>query len=75
MTVRELQEKLNNFPDDTLVLVKGYEEGYNDILEIRELKIKLNVHDHWFEGAHGESTEADAIEAIAFLGSNKNAKD
>lgn len=75
MTVKQLQEKLNNFPEDILVMVNGYEEGYNDILEIRELKIKLNVHEHWFEGAHEESTEADAIDAIALLGSNKNAKD
>jgi hypothetical protein len=75
MTVRELQEKLNNFPDETLVMVKGYEEGYNDISEIRELKISLNVYEHWFEGAHEESEDADAINAVVFLGTNKNAKD
>jgi hypothetical protein len=75
MTVRELQEKLNNFPDDTLVVVKGYEEGYNDISEIRELKMKLNVYEHWFEGAHEESDEAGAINALVFFGTNKNAKE
>ena len=75
MTVKELKGKLNDFPDDTLVMVKGYENGYNDVDEIRTIKIKLNVYEHWYEGAHEESAERDAIDAIAFLGSNKNAKD
>ena len=75
MTVKELKGKLNDFPDDTLVMVKGYEDGYNDIIEIRKLKIKLNVYEHWYEGAHEESEDAGAINTIAFLGDNKNAKD
>ena len=75
MTVKELKAKLNSFDDDLIVLVRGYEDGFNDISEIREIKIKLNVNEHWFEGDHEESDDADTREAIAFLGSNKNAKD
>ena len=75
MTVKELNEKLNSFADDMIVLVGGYEDGFNDISEIRELKIKLNVNKHWFEGAHEESDDTTTREAIAFLGTNKNAKD
>ncbi len=67
MTVKELKQRLNSFSNDALVMVKGYEEGYNDLDEIRELKIKLNVYEHWYEGAHEESEEVDAIDAIAFF--------
>ena len=75
MTVKELKEKLVSFDDDLIVLVSGYEDGFNDISEIRKLKIKLNVNKRWFEGAHEESDDADTREAIAFLVNNKNAKD
>ena len=75
MTVNELKEKLNSIPDDTLVLVKGYEDGYNDIHWIRQMKVQLNVHEHWYEGAHDETKDANGIPVIALTGENKNAKD
>jgi hypothetical protein len=46
MTVKELKEKLNAWPEGALVMVRGYEDGYNDINEIRKIKIKLNVYEH-----------------------------
>lgn len=75
MTVKELTAKLSAFPDDTLVLVKGYEEAYNDIDKILEMKVHLNVHEHWYYGAHDETKEPDGIAAIALVGENKNAGD
>ncbi len=69
---------LNIYPShfySFLTLEIQYRNSYNDLDEIRELKIKLNVYEHWYEGAHEESEEVDAIDAIAFLGDNKNAKD
>lgn len=75
MTIKDLKEKLAAFPDDTLVLVKGYEDGYNDIDQILEMKVHLNVHQHWYYGAHDETKEANGITAIALVGENKNAGD
>jgi len=54
MTVAELIERLKNYPDNTRVLVPGYEAGYNDVvMDIDD--IVLNARDDkrpWYYGPH-----------------------
>ncbi len=74
-TAAELIEKLKQFPSDTRIVVAGYEDGFNDINELRSINIKLNANKQWHEGTHAESKDAHAIKAVALLGKNVNAKD
>ena len=75
MNIQELIEKLKTFPPDTMVVVRGYEEGYNDISVIKEVTLKLNAHDEWYYGQHDDSKDANAINAIELAGINNNSKD
>ncbi len=76
MTVKELMEFLEKYPDDLRVVVNGYEDGYDDILPERILsrKIELDAGKHDWEGKHGdppyegEETTDDAkiVDALVF---------
>ena len=75
MTVKELVELLEKYPDNLRVVVNGYEDGYDDILpeRISTTKIELDAGKHDWEGQHGaafpedESTEDPKIvEALVF---------
>ena len=61
MTVKELMEFLNKYPDDFRVVVNGYEDGYDDILpeRISTTKIELDVGKHDWEGQHGGALYGD----------------
>lgn len=48
MTVEELMKHLNRLPADTPVLVEGYENGYDEIIELREMEIfKYRAAQEW----------------------------
>ncbi len=75
MTIQELIDKLKTFPPETLVVVKGYEDGYNDISSFEEVALQLNAHEEWYYGQHDITKDSSAVRAIALLGENKNASD
>ncbi len=52
MTIKELKEKLNSYPDNLSVLVDGYEGGFSEISEIKKTKVKLNIHTESYYGPH-----------------------
>ena len=58
MTVRELIDALERYPDDIRVAVNGYEAGYDDLSagQISVVRIALNPGVHDWEGPHGERT-------------------
>ena len=75
MTVKELMEFLEKYPDDLRVVVNGYEDGYDDISpeRISTRKIELDAGKHDWEGQHNvplnidESTDsAKVVEALVF---------
>ena len=75
MTASELIIMLQKFPPETKIVVRGYEDGYNDIIELRQIKIKHNPDVEWYYGSYSDSKEADAIPAIDLFGKNPNEKD
>ena len=75
MTTAELIENLKQFPSDTRVIVSGYEDGYNDISDVKKVTIKLNVHKEEYYGAHAEHKGAGTIPAILLWGENKFSKE
>ena len=76
MTVKELMDLLEKYPDDLRVVVNGYEDGYDDISSERIFtrKIQLDAGTQDWEGKHGdppyetEETTDDAkiVEALVF---------
>jgi hypothetical protein len=70
MTAIELIRLLQEFPPDTKIVVRGYEDGYNDILKLRQLKIKYNPDAAWYYGVYSDSKEEDAIHAVDIFGEN-----
>ena len=76
MTVKELTELLERYPDDLRVVVNGYEDGYDDIApeRISVKKIQLDTKTHDWEGQHSgfydsekETTDnAEIVEALVF---------
>ena len=75
MTAQELIIHLKTLPPETKVVVRGYEDSYNDILKLRSLRIKPNGNSNWYDGEYIDSVDFDAIEAIDLYGENKNPKD
>ncbi len=75
MTAQELIKHLQTLPSDTKIVVRGYEDGYNDILKLKEVKIKLNPNAYRWVGEYEDSTDTDAIDAIDLFGENPNPKD
>ncbi len=72
MTALELINHLQNLPPETKVVVRGYEDGYNDILQLKRVKIKHKNDSHWYDGEFEYSNDADAIDAIDLFGENQN---
>ena len=75
MTAQELINHLQTLPPETKVVIRGYEDGYNDILQLKKVKIKSKVDAHWYDGEFEDSNDADVIDAINIYGENKNPKD
>lgn len=70
MTASELIRLLQEYPPDTKIVVRGYEDGYNDILKLRQVKIKNNLGAAWYYGVYSDSEEKDAIHAVDLFGEN-----
>lgn len=75
MTAQELIQHLQALPPTTQIVVRGYEDGYNDILQLKEVRIKPKADAHWYDGEYENSTATDAITAIDLYGENLNPKD
>ena len=76
MTVKELVELLEKYPDDLRVVVNGYEEGYDDLSpeRISVIKIQLDTQINDWEGQHSDlyglekeiTDDVEIVEALVF---------
>ena len=60
MTVRELIEVLSKIEDQEVkVMVKGYEQGIDDIADIipEVINVALNVNTQWWNGSHEQVSD------------------
>jgi len=74
MTAHDLIQQLQTLASETKVVVRGYEDGYNDILKLRPVKKKLSEVQEWYYGEYDVSTEVDAMDAVELFGDTKNEK-
>jgi hypothetical protein len=72
MTAAELIEHLMRVHPDTKIVVRGYEDGYNDIQRLRTIRVKYWPDARWYYGVYSESKDPDSINAIDLYGENPN---
>ncbi len=70
MNAKELIQLLQRVPPEMTIVIRGYEEGYNDIRKLKHIKIKIDPKAKWYYGEYLKSQEPDAIEAIELFGEN-----
>lgn len=63
MKVIDLLTLLSQMPSEADVVVKGYEGGVDDVVNVKLVKIKKNVNDEWYYGKHAID-EASDIQAV-----------
>ncbi len=64
MTVDELIQKLSDYPSNFRVIIPGYEDGYNDIIIIKEIEIVPDYHKNWYYGQHLDKDDFLKVEEI-----------
>jgi len=52
MTTQELIERLKEFPPETSVLVEGYENGFDDIVEVKPCEVVSYRHAQEWDGKY-----------------------
>lgn len=70
MTVKELIETLKNLPLELKVVVRGYENGFNDAVSVKMRNIAENTRAEWWDGRYQESTEESNLQAVEIFGDN-----
>ena len=54
MKVSELIERLQTYRQDARVVVQGYENGYDDIINVKEVMTKPTANSQWYDGKYEE---------------------
>jgi hypothetical protein len=72
MTASELIHHLKQLPPDTKILIRGYEDGYNDIIKLKPVRVKHNPDADWYYGEYAASSDPEATDAIELYGENKS---
>jgi hypothetical protein len=65
MKVKDILALLSQMPADADVVVKGYEGGVDDVVNVKLVKIKKDVHAEWYHGRHEIDEDGD-VQAIYF---------
>jgi hypothetical protein len=63
MKVSDLLTLLSEMPADADVVLKGYEGGVDDVLNVKSVKIKKDVHAEWYYGKHEIDEDGD-VQAV-----------
>ncbi len=67
MKVNELIAQLSDLPPDADVVVKGYEGGVDDVVDIHIVMIRRDVNNEWFYGKHEADNDGN-IQAVLLVG-------
>lgn len=67
MKVNELIALLSQMPGDADVVVKGYEEGVDDVVDVKLVQILRDVHKEWYYGRHAIDN-ASEVQAVFIAG-------
>lgn len=64
MNAAQLIEHLKQFPSDTMVIVRGYEGGVDEVDFVSKEKIDLNVNTEWYYGKHEITNDENGVNAV-----------
>lgn len=67
MNVSELIQKLQTLDPNQRVVLRGYEDGYNDVRGIVEINLILNVNHQWYYGVHAEAEKNEEYNEKAYF--------
>jgi len=73
MKVNELIALLSQMPADADVVVEGYEEGVDDVVDITLVQIRRSVHKEWYYGKHAIDDAAD-VQAVFIAGPERQSE-
>jgi len=59
MTVKELIEELQTFDPEKMVVIAGYEGGFDEVHDADEIRLKLNVHTASYYGKHEQHDDGE----------------
>lgn len=71
MTAKELITQLQKLSPEIKIVVRGYEEGYNDIQQLKPVKLKQEPNAKWYYGKYTKDDSTNSIDAIELYGENK----
>lgn len=63
MTIKELINILRSYPEESTILLQGYEGGFSEISEVKYVGVKLNVYQEEWSGPH-EIDEKSQIKSL-----------
>lgn len=63
MRVDELIALLSQMPEEADVVVKGYEGGVDDVVHVKLVQIRRDVHEEWYYGQHAIEDTGD-VQAV-----------
>lgn len=52
MKVKELIQQLQELDQESIVVVRGYEGGVDDVVDVTPVQVQLNVNSSWWLGKH-----------------------
>ena len=72
MKVKELLNLLSQMPSELDVVVKGYEGGVDDVINVQIVHIKKDARTEWYYGRH-ELEEGSNVQAVFIQREERNA--
>lgn len=61
MNVKQLKAALADLPDSLMVVVPGYEGGYNEVRKLDRVKLRLDYYSQWYYGDHEDVEYLDRM--------------
>ena len=71
MTTSELIQALSEFPPDTLVVVEGYEGGFDEAASVDRITIKPDHNSDWYYGRHGKINDSSKGTPAIFINGHR----
>jgi len=74
MKVGELITQLQTLDPNSRVMVRGYEDGVNDVLEVRSIRIVKNKNTKWYDGLYAITLDGSGEPVVEIWGDNPEGK-
>jgi hypothetical protein len=71
MTIGELRHKLEQFDSDLMVVVSGYENGYDEISVIEKVGLVKNAAPAWYDGEYDNGGTESQMGAVYIGGKGR----